>query len=151
MSLALLIANLVRDQRIAEGLCRIPASKFSHGPDPIRSDDIYDEHVSDVLAVLGRVLGRNWAGEELGIDAKSLSKSDGRTVSELSSPRCRLNRMLTRLQFQLKSICSLINSSGLLTESGLPVRKSLMRKEIPSDSLGPHSCPCDQFASSPCL
>lgn len=85
-ALAFLVATLARDQRIAEALCRISTSAFSSSAAAQSNDDetIYDEPTCDVLSVLRQMLGRSWAGEEIGKkDQKGLSKSDARTVSVL--------------------------------------------------------------------
>lgn len=80
-ALAFLVATLARDQRIAEALCRISSTAFGVVKS-VNDDAVYDEPICDVLSVLGTMLGRSWAGEEIGKkDVKGLSKGDARTVS----------------------------------------------------------------------
>lgn len=84
-ALAFLVAILARDQRIAEALCRISTSAFGASAQNTSMDDeaIYDEPTCDVLSVLGAMLSRSWAGEEIGLkEVKGLSKGDVRTVSD---------------------------------------------------------------------
>ena len=69
---------------MAEALCRIPTSRFN-GKEQLRSDEIYEEPMSDMLVVLVSMMGKSWAGEEIGGEVKGLPKSDVRTVSILVS------------------------------------------------------------------
>lgn len=88
-SLALLIAILTRDQRIAEPLLRIPKAKGKGKASQSMDDDseMYEARTCDVVVVLGDMLKRSWAGEEIGgatgkgvVASKGLSKSDVRLV-----------------------------------------------------------------------
>lgn len=80
-ALAFLIILLVKDQRIAESLLRIP----------INTSTSSNQVQADVLAVLTRNLNQTWANEEivgLGASAtpiKGISKGDLRSVSIFKS------------------------------------------------------------------
>lgn len=80
-SLAFLLATIVRDQRIAEALLRVTPSQFTSSQ--LASDDVYEEQQSDLLEMLGGMLGRSWAGEVIGQAAKGLSKTEARMMGRL--------------------------------------------------------------------
>ncbi|KAK4047128.1 hypothetical protein OIV83_005580 [Microbotryomycetes sp. JL201] len=82
-ALAFLVVVLVRDQRIAEALCRISDSAFRPSSSPA---DAYETETSDLLSFFGAALERDWSRDEIGggfAKGKSLSKSDARYLASL--------------------------------------------------------------------
>ncbi|KAM0791555.1 hypothetical protein ACM66B_006002 [Microbotryomycetes sp. NB124-2] len=80
-ALAFLVVLLVRDQRIAEALCRVSSSTFTPSDS---QPDIYEQDISDLFSFLRAIVGRDWAAHEIGkSQAKSLSKTEARYLSSL--------------------------------------------------------------------